>query len=212
VDNAARVPADWRVILSDFSPGMLAEAVRSLERLSCPLWFALVDAQAIPFPASSFQAVIANHMLYHTSDRAKAFAEIHRVLLPEGFLYATTVGAQHMNQLHDLVRRFDPAAARQFPADVNLFTLENGSEQLAPWFPEVEVHQQDSDLIVTEVKPLVDYILSSVRLGADEEARPELTGFIRREMVQNGGAIRINKANGIFIARKAGNNTSGYPT
>src|SRR5690242_11207998 len=57
--NRDRTPAGWRVVLCDLSPGML-EATGELG-------FARVraDAATLPFAPASFDAVIANHMLYH---------------------------------------------------------------------------------------------------------------------------------------------------
>ncbi len=54
--------------------------------------FKEIDAQSIPFEDETFDAVIANHMLYHVPDRPKAIAEIKRVLKPGGRLIATTIG------------------------------------------------------------------------------------------------------------------------
>jgi len=38
------------------------------------------DAQALPFADHSFDAIIANHMLYHVPNRPAAYAEFCRVL------------------------------------------------------------------------------------------------------------------------------------
>ena len=61
--------------------------------------FEKIDAQSIPYRTDSFDAVIANHMLYHIPDLGKTLSEIRRVLKPEGHLYATTVGLNHMAEL-----------------------------------------------------------------------------------------------------------------
>ena len=58
----------------------------------CP---GVIDAQSIPFARWSFDAVIANSMLYHVPDRARALAEIQRILKPSGRFYASTIGEQH---------------------------------------------------------------------------------------------------------------------
>lgn len=43
-----------------------------------------VDMLAIPFPEAAFDIVIANHVLEHVADDARALFEIHRVLRPGG--------------------------------------------------------------------------------------------------------------------------------
>lgn len=94
--NRDRIPADWHITLSDFSEGMIENARQNLSSIQHPFSFAVIDAQTIPFADASLDVVIANHMLYHVPDRPKALAEIQRVLKPEGRLYASTVGNQHL--------------------------------------------------------------------------------------------------------------------
>src|SRR5439155_6255128 len=91
-ENPDRLPTGWEVVLSDFSPGMVHEARQKLRGRASTFRFAMADAQAVPFAPASFDAVIANHMLYHVPDRAKALNEIRRVLRPGGRLYAATNG------------------------------------------------------------------------------------------------------------------------
>ena len=54
--------------------------------------FAVMDAQAIEAEDSSFDLVIANHILYHVPDRRKALSEIHRVLKIGGRAVMTANG------------------------------------------------------------------------------------------------------------------------
>ena len=75
-----RIPAGWKITLSDLSPGMLDAAWRNLVVTGRTFQFKEIDAQSIPFEDETFDAVIANHMLYHVPDRGKALAEIKRVL------------------------------------------------------------------------------------------------------------------------------------
>src|SRR5215207_10478349 len=94
--NADRIPAGWQITLSDFSPGMLDEQRKALSDVPHAFQHEEIDAQAIPYADATFDAVIANHMLYHVPDRAKAIAEIRRVLKPTGTLYTATNGLKHL--------------------------------------------------------------------------------------------------------------------
>src|SRR5215212_2091596 len=134
--NLARIPAGWQITLTDFSPGMLAEARASLAGAHL-FAFEQADAQAIPFADRSFDAVIANHMLYHVPDRAKAFAEVRRVLRPAGRLYAATNGEQALQEIHALVHQFDPTIGLWGQPGTNGFTLEGGGTELSEWFSHV---------------------------------------------------------------------------
>src|SRR6266545_1500464 len=161
LQNIERIPADGEITLSDFSPGMLEETRRNLAGSGRPFSFEVIDAQSIPFADASFDAVIANHMLYYVPDRAKALGEIRRVLRSGGYLYASTVGAAHLREMGELAEQFDPRLVPWVGArPTDSFRLENGAEQLAPYFAEVALHRYEDALIVTEAEPLVAFIAS----------------------------------------------------
>ena len=71
--NAERVPSDWTVVVSDFSSGMVAEARANLNDGPNEFAVGMVNAETIPFADECFDAVTANHMLYHVPDREAAF-------------------------------------------------------------------------------------------------------------------------------------------
>lgn len=192
LENKPRIPAGWEITLSDLSAGMLAQARRSL---GIPRLAAL-DAQALPFPDGSFDAVIANHMLYHVPDRARALSEIRRILTSGGRLYAATGGLHQFHELIDLVRRFDPGLVLWEGRGPDSFVLETGAGQLAPWFSEVVLHRYDDALEVTEVGPLVEYVASKVALPPERKAA--FARFAEAEMARLGGVLRVSKDYGLF--------------
>jgi SAM-dependent methyltransferase len=199
LQNIERIPPSWDITLSDFSPGMLEEARRNLAGSGRMFAFEVIDAQSIPFADASFDVLIANHMLYHVPDRPRALAEIRRVLRPGGRFYASTVGAAHLRELGELVRRFDPQIVFGI-GDEASFTLESGAEQLAPHFSSVVLHRYEDALIVTKAEPLIAYILSG-RVGASLEGdrAAEFATFVERELADQ-GALHITKASGLFEA------------
>jgi ubiquinone/menaquinone biosynthesis C-methylase UbiE len=197
-ENLARIPAGWEITLTDFSRGMLEEARRNLVG-GRPFAFEVADAQAIPFDAAAFDAVIANHMLYHVPDPSRALAEIRRVLKPGGRFYATTVGETHLRELHDLATHFDPALVGWGGSLTHSFRLENGAAQLVPFFDRVALYRYDDALVVTEAEPIVAFVASSdARNLLNGSRRAEFTQFVEHELQACGGAIRITKDSGIF--------------
>ncbi len=138
---------------------MLEETRRNLEKQRS-FRFKVIDAQSIPFRDGYFDAVIANHMLYHVPDRPAALAEIRRVLKPTGHFYASTVGDRHLVEMANLVGKFDAGLASWGKKATDSFTLENGVAQLSQWFAEIKLYRYEDALEVTEAAPLVDYILS----------------------------------------------------
>lgn len=201
-ENRERIPPAWDVVLTDFSPGMLEEARRNLDGLGRLSRFECVDAQAIPLADASCDAVLANHMLYHVLDRERAFAEIRRVLKPDGCLYAATNGARHLHELSELVRAALPSAdTEQVSMYAAEFTLENGAAQLAPHFSDVRTIVYEDALRVTEVEPLIAYVLSSpLKKGLGAEQIERLRGLVAQRMDER-GYIYIGKALGVFRAR-----------
>ena len=81
-ENAERVPSDVALVLTDLSPGMLGEARARLSGTPLAPEFREADAQSLPFADESFDLVVANHMLYHVPDRARALAEIRARAAP----------------------------------------------------------------------------------------------------------------------------------
>lgn len=200
LENMARIPPGWQITLSDFSAGMLAQTRQLLQDQPHAFAFELMNAQSIPYEQDYFEAVIANHMLYHVPDRARALSEIRRVLKPGGHFYATTVGANHMQELSTLLRKFDPNLRVDFQKTVAGFSLENGRAQMEAWFSNITVQRYVDDLVITDPLPLADYLMSSSRPEAVENKQDALFEFIAAEMEQNNGIIRITKDSGIFIA------------
>ncbi|MGF9915035.1 methyltransferase domain-containing protein [Paenibacillus ehimensis] len=201
--NMNRVPEAWRVTLSDFSHGMLEEARSSLGERKAQFKFVLADVQDIPFHDEQFDIVIANNMLYHVPDIPKALSEIHRVLKPGGCLFASTMSKRHLQEVEQLAAAFDPEIRVLDPV-IERFNLDNGEQLLSPWFSEVRLYSYDDHLIVSEVRPLLEYITSTPM-----NARQRLTGaalhhFERflNSMIEREGKIRISKDSGFFLGRK----------
>jgi ubiquinone/menaquinone biosynthesis C-methylase UbiE len=202
VKNIDRIPKGWNITLSDFSPGMVESAQQNLNDHPHQFTFDVIDAQSIPYDDQHFDVVIANHMLYHVPDKAKAFSEIHRVLKPGGQFYATTVGDAHMQELDNLVLSFDPKIELIFArSDVQSFILENGAAQLEQWFTNVTAYHYDNALVITEVKPLVDYVLSTITFTEDKLA--DFTKYVERKLTRD-GSIHVTKASGLFEAIREG--------
>jgi len=199
-ENLSRIPSGWKITLSDASPGMIETAQSNLARAERPFRFQVVDAQSIPSEDQRFDAVTANHMLYHVPDKDAAFSEIHRVLKPGGHLYATTVGQRHMGELGAWVNRFlrAPSSAREGTA-ANSFLLENGGPQLQAWFSDVRILRYDDDLVVTEAQPLIDYAMSMTLPELTGERQAAFVHFVEDEIART-GAIRITKDSGMFAA------------
>jgi len=196
--NRERVPASWQITLTDFSLGMLQQARKLLgeERFA----YEVAHAQELPLADASFDAVIANHMLYHIPDLLRALGEFRRVLKPSGHFYATTFGREHMRELDELVWKHWPESHWKGLGESSPFVLENGQEKLAPFFVQITLDIYEDALEVTEAEPLAAYAFSG-RLGSllTREMRESFTSLIRQELAAR-GTIHITKASGLFEA------------
>jgi ubiquinone/menaquinone biosynthesis C-methylase UbiE len=199
-ENVSRIPAGWDITLSDLSSGMLDAAWRNLVVTGRAFQFKEIDAQSIPFEDETFDAVIANHMLYHVPDRPKTIAEIKRVLKPGGRLIATTVGENHMKEMMNWYRQVH--ISKVWESFANPFTLEHGLEQLQPFFSEISISRYEDNLQVTEIEPIMAYIRSGIRVTElSEEELASLQRDLENELEQR-GKIFISKDSGLFEAIK----------
>jgi malonyl-CoA O-methyltransferase len=86
------------VVALDIAPGMLREArrhfglFRRFERVCA-------DVRRLPFADSSVDVAISNLMLQWCDEPDEAFAEIRRVLKPDGFFAFTTFGPDTLREL-----------------------------------------------------------------------------------------------------------------
>lgn len=196
---AGRIPEGWTLTLTDLSDGMLDAAWRNLIVIKRGIKFEQMDAQSIPYADKTFDAVIANYMLYHVPDRKKTLAEIRRVLKDDGVLFAATSGENHMREMYQWIARVSGGNAGEFALQ---FTLENGKDQLQEFFPRVELSRYPDGLRVTDIEVIKAYIrsMSSVgKLSAEEMDRLEIE---LRESLAKDGAIHISKDAGLFKAVK----------
>jgi ubiquinone/menaquinone biosynthesis C-methylase UbiE len=198
-----KVPGDVKIVLSDISEGMLNDARENLKSSKINILFQIIDCNELPYEAESFDIVIANHMLFYIKDREKAFAEIKRILKNGGYFYCSTYGLEHMKEIEELTKNFD---SRIVLAEINLpeiFGLENGEEQLTPWFGNIQKHIYDDYLLVNDYKPLLDYILSCH--GNEHEILEgrydEFERYVKSK-VQKTGVFKISKQAGLFQCRK----------
>ncbi|HEX6386753.1 MAG TPA: class I SAM-dependent methyltransferase [Anaerolineae bacterium] len=206
-ENSDRIPAGCDVTLTDLSPGMVAEAEAALAGGDLTFHFQVANVEALPFDDGAFDVVVANHMLYHVAERPRALAEVRRVLKPGGRFYAATNGRNHMRELWEMRQQLLlPERQEPAPGVMELgavFSLENGRQQLEPWFTEVALHRYESSLAVTEVEPLLAYALSSTeaRASVTEEMLVELRRQVGR-VIADKGAFHIRKDMGLFTALK----------
>jgi SAM-dependent methyltransferase len=190
---------------ADLSEGMLRTARSAMGE--GPLLVS--DAQALPFPAASFDVVLAMHMLYHVPDRPRAIAELRRVLRPGGRALVLTNSRRHFRELDELLLACAEATVAKniarSRASLTHFTVENGRPVLEAAFDEVERYSFESVLIVDDPAPVVAYARSmgAFVVADDGDRDPVLAELEHRvaAIIATDGAFRVTTACATFVCR-----------
>jgi SAM-dependent methyltransferase len=200
-NNLQRIPNGCQITLTDLSPGMVAEAEAALSSTSHDFRFFDADVMQLPLEDHEFDIVIANHMLYHVSDRQKALAEVRRVLKEDGRFIAATIGQNHMLELRDVRKELSPQVAIEQRQTSGIFSLENGRSQLAPCFKQIELFKYPNQLLVTDVNDLLAYVLSSSQARKEvDKDRLVFVSQIVQKTIDEQGYFKITTDSGLFRA------------
>lgn len=188
------------IFLSDISEGMVEE-VRN--KLGSDFNCIVADAEKIPFKDSYFDSIIANHVLFYLNDLNLGLKEISRVLKPNGILYCSTYGKNHMKEITEIVQNFDSRINLSNHKLYDIFGLENGESILEEYFYNVQRMDYQDSLEITESKPLIDYIMSC-HGNQNEILGPRLNEFkeyIEKLFLKKNGKIFVTKQAGLFICK-----------
>ena len=176
------------------------------------------DAMHLPYADQSFDVVMANHMLYHIPDIDAALQEIRRVLKPHGKVLVATNSIHTMPELQVLMRRAIVLLTRYGATQVHppalpsdSFALENGTRILAHHFFAVVRHDIPSQLVFTDIEPVIAYFESMRELRQEhlpEDVAWEDMMLIMRQqitqLIKHLGKLEINKISGTLIASDSG--------
>jgi SAM-dependent methyltransferase len=192
-----------RLVLTDLSDGMLDAAAEVVHQIASMELVATeaCDAQDLPFPDDSFDVVVANHMLYHVPEPARAVAEFARVLRRDGTLLAATNGPNHLDVITEITRQELGWSSGDFVE--RRFGRSSGGAILEGAFGEVTWHRHESRLVCDDPAAVVAYIRSS---ATGQEASPEqlaaVTNAVAARFKSAGGVVEMSMDAGAFVARE----------
>lgn len=200
--NKQAVKENWDITLSDFSEGMLQDSKQniSIEKIK----YEIIDIQDIPYEDESFDIIIARHMLYHVPDIDKALSEVKRVLKPNGKFYVSINGKEHMQELIELVKKYDKYIDFNPSKFADKFGIENGNEMLKQCFNNVSAEDFDGQIVVHKAEPVVSYVTSIISARECLSNEQELESFYKyiEKEIDKKGTFSITTKVGMFIVAK----------
>lgn len=116
-------PPGIEIVAIDISEAMLERARRRAARLGCRVQLELADAQALPYPAGSFAAVVSTFVFCSIPEPSRGLAEALRVLQPGGRLHMLEHVLSRRPWLRRWMQWIDPIAARITGAHLDRETL-----------------------------------------------------------------------------------------
>ena len=193
---------------ADLSEGILRTAQTSVA--GAPLLVS--DVQTLPFATDSFDVVLSMHMLYHVPEKARALAEMRRVLRPGGVALVLTNSWSHFHELDELLNECAAAtnnASRvRDRTSLTRFKTDDGGPELEAVFSDVTLHPFSAELVVDIPEPVVAYAQSMgmfvVEPDRHDRALEEIVVELERrltEKIDADGAFRITNACGCFVCR-----------
>ena len=155
------------------------------------------DATALPFEDQAFDCVIANHMLYHLEDPDVALKEFQRVLRPEGRLFVSLNGRNHMKEINEVASIVGRPGLVLRKAEI---VAENGREYLERHFADVKMYPFPGDLEIPCSEPVLAY-LDSLDDGPMMTEQRDAAAQLIEGRIANDGCFRIQKHVVLFTAR-----------
>jgi ubiquinone/menaquinone biosynthesis C-methylase UbiE len=185
---------------ADLSMGMLRSARDAgTERL------VTTEAVRLPFQDHSFDAAMANHMLYHVDPILEAVSELRRVLRPGGTLLAVTNSRTHFTEFDALLAEVSGRDGWWRPS--HRFTMENGGPLLEAEFEQVDTVSFGGQLQVPAVEPVVRFARSMRALSGEgysdaewEELMLAFADAVER-VIDEVGEFRTRTDTGVFVCR-----------
>lgn len=192
VNNLHLLAGSTHLTLTDFSEGMLKTAKANLSGSN--ITFQPVDIQNIPYPDDSFDAVIANMMLYHVPDLHKGLSEVRRVLKPGGKFYCATYGEHGiMEFINDTLQHLNVRGSIG-----TSFTLQNGASSLLKHFDSVQRLDREDGLAITNIEDFADYVYSLSGLTNTASVPREVLLAALKSRAKD-GILYVPKEYGMFI-------------
>jgi ubiquinone/menaquinone biosynthesis C-methylase UbiE len=123
--NIAYYPPGIEITAIDLSPRMLEHARQRAVEVNTSVHLMTADAQALPFPDASFDAVVATFVFCSVPDPVLGLCEAQRVLKPSGQLLLLEHVLTANRLIRPLMHAANPLVVRVMGANINRETVAN---------------------------------------------------------------------------------------
>ncbi len=196
----------WDVTVTDSSPGMIEGARTTCGEYPGFTFHVQNGDDRFSQESATMTAVVANHVLYHLKHPAQFLEEASRILKPDGYLFASTTGADHLKEMYDLFAEFDADFGSVRNASEYRIFGKEGEKEFSPFFSSVRWVDHPDALVIQErhLSLLIEYVLSwngSERI-MQRHTLASLEGYLKAKLKEKGGVFRFERREGIYIAQK----------
>jgi ubiquinone/menaquinone biosynthesis C-methylase UbiE len=123
--NMPFYPSGVKMTAIDLTPGMLERAHMRAAALRLHIALKIGDVQALEFPDSTFDAVVATCVFCSVPNPVLGFTELGRVLKPNGKIYLLEHMRIQTEPFGKLMDAINPLIVRMMGANINRRTLDN---------------------------------------------------------------------------------------
>lgn len=190
---------DCRIVLSDYSKGMIDEARTNLAEMN--MEYREIDFHKIPFEENSFDLIISNHNLYHADKLDEVLAEVARVLKSNGTFLCSTNSVNHLQEMKQILRNRGIGSFWPNGDLTGKFGMENGKSILSDYFSTVCPYHFRQKLHITDPEAVVDYLLSVKNEKIVEKVKSDREEIIKeiKGMIKSGLFYEVCTDAGVFL-------------
>jgi len=184
-----------KLTLTDFSPAMVTQ-LQSLEIPGAAVM--QCNAASLPFNDASFDCAIANHMMYHVDNPDAVLKELIRVLRPNGRLYVSLNGREHVAELSTLAE----SMGRPMGLKSAGMTADNGKEYIERYFVDVGIEQFPGNLAIPSPEPVLAYLGTLGDSGPLTSQQSSAARKVIEDEIAANGSFKVRKHTALVIARR----------